>query len=177
MPSIAGTVRRGPARDHHGALGAERVAVHLYRVGGNQAGAAPHEASAAAFETTHGFDVVPVGGDVADPARHPFPIRVNLDATGGHARAARLGEQVRAAHHDLRGDAAVVRTLAADEVLVDAEHAESRVEERRREGLTPDAHAEHDHVDGLIRHARPPRHERSPVVGFPAEPFRVVARE
>ena len=71
----------------------------------------------------------------------------------GHALdATRLGQQFGAAQHHLRRDAAVVRALAADQVLVDAEHRPAGRRDRLGNVLATRSQPQHDQVE--VGHAR-----------------------
>ncbi len=119
--------RRRPGRDHDVPAAVGLAADHdahpaVVVASGEPAGAA-RERRAGALEPLDGDAVVPVVGRlVADARVDGREVRLQLGVAGHALDAPRLGEQLGAAQHHLRRDAAVVRALAADQALVDAEH-------------------------------------------------------
>ena len=97
--------------------------------------------------------VLPVVGRLlVDPVRDGAPVGVHLGATGEVVDPSPLAERVGRADHDLRGDAAVERALAAHQVAVDPDHRQPGLGQLLGGVLAAGAEPEHHHVHVMRRH-------------------------
>ena len=138
------------------------VDLHLYRavVGpAGEAAHAPHERAAQSLEPLDRHPVVPVVGRLVPDALADRPV-VRRGLCGSRRQRVHppgLGQYRGTANDHLGRDAAVVRTLAADQMAVDAEHRPAGLGHALGHFFTAGAQAEHDHV---VRLQRGRRHER-----------------
>ena len=146
-----GSGGRGAGVEHDAARGDVAGAVHLDHTGVDEPAVAPHEAHAGLLEALDGDRVVPVvGGLVADPGVHDAPVGGDLGGAGQGADPAGVGEQVRGPDRHLRGDAAPVGALAADQALVDADDVQAGLRGLGGEVLATGPEADDDEVHGGV---------------------------
>ena len=162
-PSIGGAPGAVPVAEQHALGGGVRGAVDLdLRAAGESRLAVQHRGAGLLQPLDRGR-VVPVVGAAGDPGGHRGPVGVDVavprDARGLQGGGDRRG----AAQHDLAGDAAVERALAADEVLVDREDPQPGPRQLDARELAAGPEPDHDHVVGVCHgptlpdRAQPPR--------------------
>ncbi len=106
------------------------------------------------FEAFGGHAVVPrIGGFTADPSGHGGPVGGHDGGTRQARDAPALGQHVGGAHHHLRGDAAPIRALAADQLGFDPDHLEPSFGQVLGDLLTTGSEADDDRIDlhGIYR--------------------------
>src|SRR5207244_6716806 len=121
---------RGAGRDHDrpGGFVHDAIDRDLSRPG--QPSGAAYEMTALLLEALDRHPIVPVIGRLlADPPGDRAPIRRHARVSGTPWHAATLGQQVIAAYHHLGRNAAIVGTLATEQVAFDTDDVRS--EERR----------------------------------------------
>src|SRR5207344_3292491 len=134
--------RSRPRCENDSSAGLERAVADLHAARTVEAAAATDEPPALSLEALDGDAVVPrVGRLGADARRDGRPVGIDGARPGEFGDASCLGERVRGPGHHLRGDAAPVRALAADEVRLDADDIEAGVRDALGDQLTPHTHA------------------------------------
>ena len=146
-PGIGGIDRVGAGVQHDRAARLELAVTDGDRLRPGQPAVAANEPAAFALEAIDGDLVVPVvGGLVADSRGDRCPIGHDPRVAGKPRNPASFREGVCGADHHLARDAAKVRTLAADQPLIDANHVEVRLCQPPGEVLPAWAHPDDDDV-------------------------------
>ena len=140
--------RAGAGVEHHALAGDVRRAADADASGPVQHAAAAMETGAAVLEALDRDRVVPVvGGLVAHPAGDLGPVGLDRRGPTEVGDLARGGDHVGRRDHHLRGHAAVVRALAADEAVLDADDVQAGAGQLDGDVLTPGPEAQDDDVD------------------------------
>ena len=140
--------RPGAGVEHHALAGDVRRAADADASGPVQHAAAAVETGTAVLETLDRDRVVPVvGGLVAHSAGDLGPVGLDRRGAAEVGDLARVGDHVGRRDHHLRGHAAVVRALAADQAVLDADDVQAGAGQLDGDVLTSGAEAQDDDVD------------------------------
>ena len=147
-PSIGGAAGRVPVLSTTPLRATYVVPSTRTRPGPVQHAAAAMETGSAVLEALDRDRVVPVvGGLVAHPAGDLGPVGLHRRGPTEVGDLARGGDHVGRRDHHLRGHAAVVRALAADEAVLDADDVQTGAGQLDGDVLTPGTEAQDDDVD------------------------------